>query len=328
MKYLKKNHKHLILDKIEVRTSLFALLVFTALLTIMSCSSEDDSGNPPSNNTIEVSIDEHSTTGDLVTTVTSNLSGEVSFTITSQSISNAFDINGTTGELSVLAWQVFDFETNPVMTLTVDTTNGTDTENKIIVVSLNNIDDIAAFLNSSRAAYDNAANGEWIKVLQSEYNDLANYLSNVSKSGQTDNVFQGNSTIGTGGANYTVSTNNGPTMSEGSYLYAFRYYTHQNNTVDTNVKISESSFQNNLETVGTNLPTHDSGYNYFVLKGSNTPTSVTAYLGIYESNTIGYRTSSGDTYYYQSGDAEDLTNDNDNRAYLYQGLSTTLKQWD
>lgn len=304
-------------------------LVLLLCISMYSCSSDDGSSNPPSNNTIEASINEYPTTGDVVTTVTSNLSGNVTFTMTSQSVSQAFGINNSSGELSVLAWQVFDYETNPVMTVTVDATNGTDTENKIIIISINNIDDISAFLNSSRTAYNNATNGEWVRVLQSEYNDLANYLSDVTKSGQSDGMFQsaGNN-ISTGGANYTVSNNNGLTMSEGSYLFAFRYYTHQNNTVDSNVKISETSHQNNFETVGENLPPHDSGYNYFVLKGNNTATTTEAYLGIYESNTIGFKSNSGSTYYYESGDTEDLTNDNNNRAYLYQGLSTTLKQWD
>lgn len=329
MKYLKNNLKSPIVNRIDLCKGQFTILTLAILLTVISCSSKDDNNNPPSNNTIETSIDEYPSTGDVVTTITSNLSGDVNFTITSQSISQAFDINGTTGELSVLAWQVFDFEINPIITLTVDASNETETENKIVIVSLNNIDDIAAFLNSSRSAYDNAANGEWVKILQNEFNDLANNLSEVTKSGQFDNIFNNSQNISTGGANYTVTNNNTPTMAEGSYLFAFRYYTSQNNTVDSNVKISETSYQSNFETIGTNLPTHDSGYNYFVLKGSNTPTSTTAYLGVYESNTIGYKSVSGsNSYFYESGDVTDLTNDGSNRRYLYQGLSTTLKQWD
>lgn len=328
MKDLKKNQKPHILDKIEMRKSVFAIILFTVILTILSCSSEDDSSNPPQNNTIEVSIDEYPTTGDIVTTVTSNLSGSLTYTITSQSIPNAFDISSS-GELRVLAWQLFDFETTPVITVTADVTNDTETENKIIIVSINNIDDIAAFLTGSLSAYNNATAGEWVKILQSEYNDLANNLFQVTKSGQFDDIFNNSQTISTGGANYTVTNNNTPTMEEGSYLFAFRYYTSQNNTTGSNVKISETSYQSNFETVGSNLPMHDSGYNYFVLKGSNSPTSATAYLGIYESNTIGFKSVSGsNSYFFESGDVTDLTNNGSNRRYLYQGLSTTLKQWD
>lgn len=295
----------------------------------VSCSSEDDSSdNPPSNNNLEVSIDEYPTSGDLITTITSNLSGDLSFSITSLSIPQALDINSSTGELRVLDWLVFDYETNPIITVTVDVSNGTETENKVIIVSINNTDDISSFLNNSRTAYINASNGEWISITQSEYNDLANYLSNVSKSGQTDNAFQSTSGINTGGANFTVSNNNAPSLPEGSYVFAFRYYVNGNNVVDTNVKVSETSYQNNFETMGSNLPEHDAGFNYFVLKGNNVPTSTTAYLGIYESNTIGYKNASGVSYFYEPGDTEDLTNDSTNRTYLYQGLSTTLKQWD
>ncbi|MBR9914561.1 MAG: cadherin repeat domain-containing protein [Algicola sp.] len=305
------------------------LILLSLLFIISSCSSEDDSSNnPPTNSNIEVSINEYPNTGDLITTVTSSLSGDLNFSITSQSISQALNINSATGELRVLAWQLFDYETNPVITVTVDVSNGTETENRIIIISINNTDDISSFLNNSRTAYINASIGEWISITQSEYNDLANYLSSVSKSGQTDNAFQSTSGINTGGANFTVSINNAPTLPEGSYLFAFRYYCNENNIVDTNVKVSETSYQNNFETMGSNLPEHNAGFNYFVLKGNNAPTSTTAYLGIYESNTIGYKNTSGNSYFYESGDAEDLTNDSTNRAYLYQGLSTTIKQWD
>ncbi|WP_204346166.1 cadherin repeat domain-containing protein [Psychroserpens algicola] len=306
-----------------------SLILLSVIFITVSCSSEDDSSDgSPTNNNIEVSIDEYPSTGELITTITSNLSGNLTFNITSQSISQAVDINGSSGELRVLAWQVYDFETNPVITVTIDVSNGTEIENKVIIISINNTDDISSFLGNSRTAYINASNGEWILITQSEYNDLANYLSNVSKSGQSDNTFQSTSGINTGGANFTVSNNNAPTIPEGSYLFAFRYYCNQNNIVDTNVKVSETSYQNNFETIGSNLPEHNAGFNYFVLKGNNAQTSTTAYLGIYESNSIGYKNFNGTSYFYESGDAEDLTNDSTNRSYLYQGLSTTLKQWD
>jgi hypothetical protein len=307
----------------------FEILILLSLLIVTSCSDDDnDTGDSPTNNTIEVSMDENPANSDLVTTISSNLSGSVTFTLTSESITNAVILNSSSGELRVGAWQVYDFETNPVISATISVSNGTDSENKIVIINLNNTDDISSFLNTSRTTYENAANGEWIKILQSEYNDLANYLTSITKSGQTDEPFQ-NTNIGFGGADYTVVNNNTPTMEEGSYLFAFKYYTHQNNTMDCNVKISETSYQSNFTTIGSNLPTHDTGYNYFVLKGNNTPTSTTAYLGIYESNSIGFiETSNGTDYFYESGDVEDLTNDNNNRTYLYQGLSTTQKQWD
>jgi hypothetical protein len=74
---------------------------------------------------------------------------------------------------------------------------------------------------------------------------------------------------------------------------------------------------------------HDFGYNYFVLKGNNDPTTNTAYLGIYESNTIGYKIVSGEAYFFEPGDSGNITNNGAvDRGYLYQGLSTTVKQWD
>ncbi len=305
----------------------FSALIILALV-INACSNEDD-GESPSNNTIEVSIDENPTSGDLVTTLSSNLSGDISYTLTSESISQAFTLSNGSGELRVAAWQVFDFETNPLITATVSATNGTDSENKIIIVNLNDKDDIAFILNSSLNAYENAAEGEWVQIAAGEYNNLATRILDVDKTGQFDSTFDSSNILKIGGADYTVSNNNGLHMPETSYLFAFKYYTNENNNQGCKVKLSETSHQTNFETVALDLPPHDFGYNYFVLKGSNTPTNGIAYLGIYESNSIGYKLiNPASVYFYKSGDAEDLTNTNDARSYLYQGLSTTIKQWD
>lgn len=301
-------------------------LIILALLS-NACSSEDD-GDSPSNNNIEASIDENPTTGDLITTLSSNLSGDVSYTLTTESISQAFDLDSS-GELRVLAWQFFNYETNPIITATATATNGTDSENKVIIVTLNDKDDIAFILSTSLNAYETAATGEWVQISAGEYNNLSSRIFDVSKTGQFESTFVISSNISTGGADYTVSNNNGLLMSEASYLFAFKYYTSGNNTQGCKVKLSETSHQNNFEAVGSDLPSHNSGYNYFVLKGNDSPTNAMAYLGIYGSNTIGYRfINSASVYFYESGDAQDLSNTNDARSYLYQGLSTTVKQWD
>lgn len=304
----------------------FSVLIILVFL-INACSNEDD-GDDSSINNIEVSIDENPTTGDLITTLSSNLSGDVSYTLTSSSISQAFDLDSS-GELRVLAWQLFDFETTPFITATATATNGTDSENKIIVVNLNDKDDIAFILSTSLNAYETAADGEWIQISAGEYSNLASRILGVDKTGQLDNNFDNSESIIIGGADFTVSNNNGLHMPEASYLFSFRYYTNENNNQGCKVKLSETSHQTNFETVGSNLPTHDFGYNYFVLKGNNSATNDLAYLGIYESNTIGYKLiNPASVYFYESGDAEDLSNTNDARSYLYQGLSTTVKQWD
>ncbi|WP_298758050.1 cadherin repeat domain-containing protein [uncultured Psychroserpens sp.] len=311
----------------NIQVRLFALLI---ALTFFACSSEDDSNTPPpSNNTIEASIDEYPTSGDLVTTINSNLSGEVAFSITSQSISQAMGIDSNTGELRVLAWQVFDYETNPVITLTVNATNGTDTENKAVIISINDIDDIAAFLNNSRTAYDNAADGQWISITESEYNDLANYLAQVTKSGATDNHFSSTANIEQNSGNSLLANRNGDTMPEGSYIFAFKHYSWANNVSGSKVKLSQGDEFGTYESIGTSLPEHNAEYNHFVIKGNATATSTEAHLAIFANNSIGYKSISGTTYGWgDGGDTNMITNGNINAVFLYQGLSTTMKQWD
>ena len=306
----------------SITKSCLALFI---LLLLFSCSSEDDSNN--TSNTIEVSIDENPRSGDLVTTVTSNLSGEVSYTLTSESISQAFTLNGSTGELRVAAWQLYDFETNPVITATVMATNGTDSESRDVTVSLNNVDDIWSFLDNSRTAYENASAGEWILITQNEYNDLANYLSEITKSGANDDHVFSNASIQQNNGQTLLANRNGDTMPTGSYLFAFKHYSWANNVSGSKVKVSEGDEFGTYETIGSNLPEHNDEYNHFVLKGNNTPTNNEGHLGIYVNNAIGYKSISGTVYGWgDGGDTDTITEGNINAVFLYQGLSTTLKQ--
>ncbi|WP_460219762.1 cadherin repeat domain-containing protein [Psychroserpens sp. MEBiC05023] len=307
----------------------FLILIIIAA-TSFSCSSEDDSSdNPPTNTNIEVSINEYPNSGDLITTVTSNLSGNLNFSITTQSISQAFDINSSTGEIRVLAWQVYDFETNPSITASVEISNGTDTENKLIIVSINDVDDIAAFLNSSLSDYDNANNGDWIMITESEYNDLANYLSQVTKSGATDNHILSNANVQQNPGNVLLANRNGNTIPGSSYLFAFKYYSWANNVSGTKVKISEGDEFGIYNPIGNTLPQHNDEYNHFVLKGNTTTTSNEAHLAIFSSLSVGFKSINGTTYGWgDGGDTDMITNGNVNAVFLYQGLSTTLKQWD
>ncbi|MDG5492030.1 hypothetical protein [Psychroserpens sp. SPM9] len=307
-----------------------SFVLITSMFITVSCSSEDDaSDDSPTNTNIEVSINEYPNSGDLITTVTSSLSGDLSFSVTSQSLSQAFDLNSSTGELRVLDWQLYDFETNPTMTTSVEISNGTDSENKLIIISINDIDDIAAFLNSSLTEYENANAGEWIMVTESEYNDLANYLSLVTKSGATNEHISNTANIQQNSGNALLANRNGDTMPEGSYLFAFKYYSWANNVSGTKVKVSEDDESGIYNTVGTTLPQHNDEYNHFVIKGNATATNNEGYLAIFSNLGIGFKSIEGTIYGWgDGGDTDMITNGNINAVFLYQGLSTTLKQWD
>lgn len=315
--------------KISIYNSVIILLCISFLY---SCSTDDSDNQNPTNNTISVSINENPRSGDLVTTVRSSLTGTITYTLISESLNGAFTINsGSAGELRVADWQLFDFESNPTIYAIVTATNGNETETTNITLNLADLDDIWSFLNSSRTNYENASNGDWVIITESEYNDLANYLNETTKSGTSDSDMFSSTSIAPASSPYTVANNNGLTLPEGSYFIAFKYYSWDNNVVSNRVKLSTSGITGPYENIGTVLPEHDSEFNHFVYKGNNSAIGTTGHLAIYESVSLGYRIISGNNgYWFANGDSNTLDTEasTSNATFLYQGLSSTQKQWD
>lgn len=302
----------------------------TLIIVSISCDNitdpvDDDMMEETDPIQLDLSIDEYPRSGNTIGTLSTTLSGTVGYNLVSQSVPLAFTIN--TGELRVADWLVFDFEENPTITAIIEATNGTDSEIINVTVSINDIDDIWAFLSDSRTAYENAEGGDWIAIIESEYNDLANYLSETTKSGATDAHFASTVTI-TNHHGATIANDNGNTLPSGSYLFAFKYYSWSNNVVSSRVKVSEGDSGGPHEHVGNTLPEHNDEYNYFVLKGADTPLSSEGYLSMYASLSVGQKDIAGTTYRWANGDVDNLDNSAPDAVYLHQGISTTLKQWD
>jgi len=308
--------------------------IFYALLFLfISCSSEDDSVPPaPTVSDINKTIDEHSPNGTTLGTVVTNMTGILNYSITSETVPNALSINSSTGEVTVSDYLKIDFETNPALRATISVTNSTEISTAQVFLTLNDVDDIAAFLTDSKTAYNAVANGEWIKVTVDEYVLLANSLNEVTKSGATDDQYNfgvyGSVTPTTTGI--TMANDNGITMSENSYCFAFRYRVNVDETLTTKVKVSSISATSGFTNLGSTLPTHDIGHNYFVLKGNNMPTSATGHLAIYSKSSFQYEVIDEPTKYnYEFDDASELNTKGGtaNAVIRYQGLSTTQKQW-
>ncbi|WP_299521760.1 hypothetical protein [Winogradskyella sp.] len=295
---------------------------------LLGCSSEDDgdSNNNPNDAIITVNIAEYPNSGNLITTINSSLGGELSYTITSQTVSQAAIISGN--ELRVGDWLAFDFETNENLFVTVNVSNQNETETLDYKIAIQNVDDIWAFLNTSRSDYESANDGDWIQITESEYNDLYNYLSETTKTGASDSQIFNNTAIENYSGNRTISNNNSSTMPLNSYLFAFKYYSWINNVSSNKVKLSLEDASGPYMDFGNTLPTHNDEYNHFVLKGSNTPTSSEGYIGMYTAGAIGVKDSNGNSYKWRNGDVENLDNTASGIVFLHQSLSTTLKQWD
>lgn len=308
-------------------------LLFCAIIIAFNISCDgvtdpvdDDMIDDPEGIQLNLSVDEYPRSGDILGTLSTTLSGTVGFNIVSQSVPLAFTIN--TGELRVADWLLFDFEENPTITAIIEATNGTDSEIINVTVAINDVDDIWAFLTDSRTAYENASAGEWIAIIESEYNDLFNYLGETTKSGATDSHFSSATSITSHHGDATVANDNGNTIPAESYLIAFKYYSWSNNVVSSKVKISQGDSGNPHMQVGNTLPEHNDEYNYFVLKGADAPTTSEGYLSMYASLSIGRTSISGTTYRWANGDVDNLDNSASGSVYLHQGISTTLKQWD
>ena len=318
-----KNHKIFI----TMKTPHFIKLCFCfTIMFFASCSSDDSDSNDPSDNVITINIAEYPSNGDLIATLDSNLEGNLNYTLTFVSVPDAIIFNGN--ELRVGDWLAFDYETNENIFITVDVSNGSDTEIIEYKIAIQNVDDIWAFLNgSSRTAYENANDGDWIQISESEYNDLANYLANTTKSGASDNQIYNNTSVESSTGDRTIANNNDINIPSNSYLFAFKYYSWINNVSTSRIKLSQGDAGGSYQDVGNVLPEHNDEYNHFVLKGANNPTSSEGFIGMYAGGAVGAKDDNNSSYKWRNGNVDNLDNTASGSVYLFQGLSTTLKQW-
>lgn len=305
---------------------IYSLFLVGALSTL-SCNDDGESFTPSASD-LQITIDENPINGQSLGTVATNINGTLVYSISDQNPNGAFAINSVTGEISVADASKFNFEINPILEATISVTNSEQTANSVTSVSLNDIDDVWYFLSDSREAYMNAAPNDWIKITENEYNAIAENIIDITKCGTSDSEYNSNTTYTNGSGNYTWLNDNDKTIPSNSYLFAFKLNSWANNGSSTNVKLSSSDASGPYITVGTNLPEYNSGDNYFVLKSSIEATQNETHLGIFGSVSLGAKVLSGSVYRYSFGNAEILTEVADGFIILFQGLSTTVKQWD
>jgi len=195
-------------------------------------------------------------------------------------------------------------------------------------------DKIELTLTSSKATYQNASTSDWIPITDVEYNLLANVLNSVSKIGTTDTQYNDVNNIipvGSGNGGITMVNDNQVTMPINSYFFAFRYNVTEDNVSSTKVKISNTNATDGYNDLGNILPSHNNGENYFVLKGNNSPTTDAGHLAVFCLEKMGYKVTSNPTdYFFSFDDSNTLETKGitQNAIILFQGLSTTEKQWD
>jgi len=114
---------------------------------------------------LTVSIDENPTDGQVLGTVQANSNSTLAFSFTSQSPMGAMAIDAATGELTVIDPNLFDFETNPVITAEISVTDGAETATATATINLNDVDEVSA-TNTDLTIDENPSNGDVVGTLQ------------------------------------------------------------------------------------------------------------------------------------------------------------------
>ncbi|NAS13160.1 cadherin repeat domain-containing protein [Poritiphilus flavus] len=311
-------------------------ILLAASVALTSCSKDDNEDSPegPINNAnVAAQIDEYPRSGDFIVTAESKLSGDLNFTLTKVSVNDAFILNETSGQLTAANPFAFDYETNTEITGEITVTNGTESEVLSLQVDINNIDDIAYFLKGSKEAYLAASPGDWVPITSDEYLTLSIEISGTNRSGTTENLYEAGVVVEVFDTydDFTVANDAAPIPVD-NYVYAFKFWSDASNTNGNRVKVSGTSLTEGYEDLGNSLPTGGRGEQSFVLKGSNDPTTSTGYLGMYSQSGLAYdvRGNAPGEHYFVQGNTGTIGNNFNivQRICLYQGLSTSIKQWD
>ena len=316
-------------------------LLSTALVTItlLSCGNDDDTmlQTTISGVGFTTTVDENKLNGHLLGNVTgASNTGAVNYTLTSQSIANAMNIDYNTGNVTINNEIAFDFETNPTITALATIASGAITKDVNITINLNDIDDLASILSTSLTHYNNAAVGNWVEITETEYTDLGNNLNQVTTAGLKDIVFEQDlATLQSGASNFTITAKNDTDtelkIDNNEYVFAFKYINKASATVRSTdrVKISSSTdILTGYTDLGNTLPNHSgNGVKYFILKGNTIKNTAEGYLNFYSSANMGQKAISGYQNYYQSGNNNTFSGSTESIIYRYQALTTTQKQW-
>ncbi len=314
------------------KLQLLAIVLLAGFFLFHGCS-EDDL-EPIQASDITITVDEGQETGTSLVFINATSSdGAITYSIAAQDPSNALTINNVSGEVYVGATNAFNYEEFQSINAIIAISDGINIKNINLVININNIVEIAELLTTNLNVYENATDGDWVLITEDEYNALASNLLDVTKSGTSDAEYDFAALVTGSSVNRTIANDNGHTLPPESYLFAFKYNIQGSVAMLNNkVLLSESTINGFYGTVGNSLTTFlAEGDQYFVLKGNNHKTTSTGYLGIWFETQMGHKTvPSSDIYVYANGTGLSTTMSENGigATFLYQGLSTTEKQWD
>lgn len=314
------------------------VLIFIIIFSI-SCNNDDDF-EPTLNVSDSIfTLDENPELYTVIGTIkaTSNES-PISYSIVNESVIGATHIDSTTGEIIVANPQVFDYELNPSIILTIGVKTNSLSKNIRVTINLNDIENFLEILSTSKDAFINSNENEWVQITREEYNLLATQMLNVTRIGMSEELYasvENPNPYATGESKTVV--NQGADIPSNSYVFACKFFCSEGFwetcVVGTKIKISTNTITDGFIDLGNslgNIKTNNDYYDtelFFVLKHNQIKTDAVGYLAVYDSKgQLGDIET--DLFHHESaGDVNSFSTSIYSNVLMYQGLSTTQKQW-
>ena len=148
----KKNNQSFFINLFKIQGfTLKGCLTLFLLTFIMACSKGGDDSTSINAVDFITTIDENpETNASLGTISAAGTGGALSYSITSQIPDGSLSINAITGELKVANASLFDFEKVTSIDAIITILNSEATTTINAKINLNDVDDIASFLSSSK----------------------------------------------------------------------------------------------------------------------------------------------------------------------------------
>lgn len=297
---------------------------------LISCSKDDGTPNKALVGALDFSlqIEEHPTDGTSLGRIEGNNLENAVFKIVDQNPPNAFSVDSQTGELTINDSRLFDYEINPNLTANLTVNNEVSSDELKVEITLVDTDEIALFLSNSKEAYNSAENGDWILITEEEYEALADLLIEVTRIGTTEEEYGAEGQTVDAREDFTFAMSNA-SIPEGAFVFAFKYDNASSLSSKAKLKFSANIWSGYTD-FGPVLPSHGIGESYFLLKGNAQSFESSGYLGFYNENSIRWTRTQGQSsrFYFGFGDNSTMEQYYENFIVRYQGLCTTIKQWD
>jgi len=317
--------------------------------------------NTPVLNDNTFTIDENSTNSLIVGTITGTDGdgdlNELAYSIVSGNTNNAFALNSSTGEITVNDSLQIDFETIESFDLSVQVTDGTNTNNALITINLNNLNDNSPVINgTSFAINENSSNGKSVGTQPgTDADGNLNNLTYSILSGNTNETFVINSSTGEIGVNdstlldfeITESFILSIQLSDGTYTDNAPITINLNNLNDNSPVIDGTTFSidensSNGTSVGTQTGTDADGnlnsLTYSILSGNTNDAfainSSTGEIEVNDSTQLDFETTESFVFSIQLSDGTytdnapitiDLYNLNDNSPVI-DGITFSINE--